>query len=314
MKYSVQYNGQELHFNGVSPWNNPEENTLLFALDKYVEPGTDFKQEGCVVILTPEASKGVNLPDSCTLIPSESPKYTYALILRTALEALGHYERIKDLSRYEASNGSYVSTDNVSIGEGTVILPGCVIGPDVQIGKNCLINAGVRIVSNTKIGNNVVVGSNTVIGHEGFGFAEESPASRIRLPHLGGVIIHDDCEVGQLTTVVAGTIEPTQIGRNTKIDDHVHVGHNVKLDENCIITACAELSRSSIGKNVWVGPNAAVIQGVTIADDVFVGIGAVVTKSLEEKGMVYAGNPATEMEEYIRQRKGLKNLAERTKL
>jgi UDP-3-O-[3-hydroxymyristoyl] glucosamine N-acyltransferase len=114
-------------------------------------------------------------------------------------------------------------------------------------------------------------------------------------------------EIGALTTVCAGTINPTRIGRHTKIDDHVHIGHNVQIKQSVIITACSEISRSEINDGVWIGPNSSIIQGVTIGKKAFIGIGSVVTKSVKENQTVL-GNPAQDIKEFKHFRKKLKEI------
>jgi acetyltransferase-like isoleucine patch superfamily enzyme len=121
---------------------------------------------------------------------------------------------------------------------------------------------------------------------------EDDDGNNIRLPHLGGVIIGNYVEIGSLTTVCSGTIEPTRISNHCKIDDHVHIAHNIVMDDNCIIVACAEISGSvHLEPGVWVGPNSATVEGLTLAADTLLGVGAVVTRSTEPNG-IYAGNPA----------------------
>jgi UDP-3-O-[3-hydroxymyristoyl] glucosamine N-acyltransferase len=99
-------------------------------------------------------------------------------------------------------------------------------------------------------------------------------------------------EVGNFTTVCSGTITPTVVGDYTKIDDHVHVAHNCRIGRNVVITACAELSGSiTMEDDVWIGPNASLIQGISVGKNALIGIGAVVTKSVPANEVQF-GNPA----------------------
>ena len=140
-----------------------------------------------------------------------------------------------------------------------------VIGHDVRIGAHALIK------------------SHAVIGEEGFGMERDADGDNIRIPHLGSVVIEDHVEVGNFTTVCSGTIAPTRVGDHTKIDDHVHVAHNCRIGRNVIITACAEISGSVvIEDDAWIGPNASVIQGVTLGRNSLLGIGAVAVKSVPD--------------------------------
>jgi UDP-3-O-[3-hydroxymyristoyl] glucosamine N-acyltransferase len=149
-----------------------------------------------------------------------------------------------------------------------------VIGDEVVIGARCKIKSGA------------------IIGEEGFGFERNVDGSAVRLPHVGNVVIHDDVEVGSFTTVCRGTIVNTEIRRGAKIDDHVHVAHNVIIDEDAFVIACAELSGGTrIGKRAWIAPGASLLPSVCIGDDAVVGLGAVVLRSVDSHETV-VGNPA----------------------
>ena len=162
------------------------------------------------------------------------------------------------------------------IGEGTVIEEGAVVRNAV-IGKNCYIK------------------SNAVIGQKGFSFAKDANGVPFPMPHRGGVVIGDNVEIGACTTVVRGVMSDTIIGDNVKMDDHVHVAHNVTIGENTLITACTEISGSAtIGKNVWIAPNSSILDHVTIGDGAFVCIASVVGKRVKPNTKVF-GFPAREV-------------------
>ena len=155
-----------------------------------------------------------------------------------------------------------------------------------------LIRNHVVIYDSTVIGNNCLIRSSTIIGEEGFGFERDKEQVPIRFPHIGRVVIGNNVEIGALSTVARGTLDDTWIGDNVKIDDHVHIAHNVHIGKNTIITACSEVSGStSIGANSWLAPNCSIMNGISLGENVFVGLGAVVTKPVES-GRVVVGNPA----------------------
>jgi UDP-3-O-[3-hydroxymyristoyl] glucosamine N-acyltransferase len=106
------------------------------------------------------------------------------------------------------------------------------------------------------------------------------------------VVIGDWVEIGALSTVSSGTIDPTRIASFTKLDDHVHIAHNCQVGSNTIITAGAVVAGSVIiGDGAWLGPNCTITDGVTIGEGAFIGIGAVVLQDCQPHG-VYSGNPA----------------------
>jgi UDP-3-O-[3-hydroxymyristoyl] glucosamine N-acyltransferase len=183
------------------------------------------------------------------------------------IEAQGAIKFTRGMKIY--TTGIHRSAD---IGDGSIIRPGASIGPNVIIGRNCLIKAGARI------------------GERGFsyGFSEEN--TPIPFAHTGRVIIGDNVQVGSCTTVCRGTIHNTVLGDYVQLDDLVHVAHNVTVGPKSMIIAGVVLCGSvTIGKCVWVGPNAVV--NVDVADYTLVGSASNVTKVFE-RGDVLAGNPA----------------------
>ena len=183
-------------------------------------------------------------------------------------------------------------------GEPSQIHESVTFGKNVVVGNAVHIGAGTRIYNNVviadgvRIGRDCVIKSSTVIGEEGFGFERDEAGVPIRILHLGSVVIGDNVELGSLNTVCRGTLDDTVIENNVKTDDHVHIAHNCVIREGALLTACVELSGGvEVGKNAWLGPNSSVIQKAKIGDMGFVGIGAVVTRDVEQ-GVTVAGNPA----------------------
>jgi UDP-3-O-[3-hydroxymyristoyl] glucosamine N-acyltransferase len=162
----------------------------------------------------------------------------------------------------------------VRIGPNTVLHHNVVIGDEVVIGARCIVKSGA------------------VIGEEGFGFERDAKGRAVRLPHLGAVVIGDDIEVGSLTTVCRGTLGDTVLRDGCKIDDHVHIAHNVDVGEGAFVIACAEVSGGvRIGPRAWIAPNASVLNQLTVGADAVIGLGAVVVKPVPDNAVV-VGNPA----------------------
>jgi UDP-3-O-[3-hydroxymyristoyl] glucosamine N-acyltransferase len=175
---------------------------------------------------------------------------------------------------------------SVRIGSNVVLGQGCKIGADSFIGHNVVI--GPEVI----IGDRCNIKSGAIIGEEGFGFERDDQGIAVRLPHLGGVVIADDVEIGSLTTVCRGTLGNTVISRGSKIDDHVHIAHNVFIGEHTFVIACSEISGGvNIGKHAWIAPSVAVRNQLSIGDNAFVGIGSIVIKNVEADTTV-VGNPA----------------------
>ena len=165
-------------------------------------------------------------------------------------------------------------------------LGNCIIGKGTSIGGNCFIHDGVQI------GENVKIGSGTVIGSDGFGYELNENGEYEKFPHLGGVQIHQNVEIGSNVSIDKGSLGNTVIYEGVKIDNLVHIAHNVQIGRNSSIVAHAMIGGSVIiGEGVWVSPSASIIDGIRIGDFAFIGLGAVVVKEVPENE-VWAGCPA----------------------
>jgi UDP-3-O-[3-hydroxymyristoyl] glucosamine N-acyltransferase len=149
------------------------------------------------------------------------------------------------------------------------------------------------VISNARIGKNVRIGAGTVIGGEGFGYMPDEDGALVQFPHIGGVTIEDDVEIGANVCIDRGALGDTIIGRGTKIDNLVHVAHNVKIGKNCQIICQVGIGGSvEIGDNSFVGISASIRNQIKIGQNAVIGMGAVVVKDVPDN-MTVAGNPAS---------------------
>ncbi len=189
------------------------------------------------------------------------------------------------------------SASNISpsavIEEGAIIQPGCFIGNHVKIGKNCIIHSNVSIYDHCVIGNNVIIHSNSVIGADAYYFQRKEDSFR-KLDSCGTVFIEDDVEIGALCSIDRGVSGETRIGKGTKFDNHVQIGHDTSIGKNCLIGA-----QSAIGGVTRIEDNVIIWARVIIDKDLVIGNGAIilassgVSKSLEGN-RIYFGSPAEE--------------------
>jgi UDP-3-O-[3-hydroxymyristoyl] glucosamine N-acyltransferase len=186
---------------------------------------------------------------------------------------------------------SAVIDASVRIGADNYVGPHCIIEENVVIGDNCVIEGNVMIRKDTVIGNNVLLKAGAVIGGQGFGYVKKGK-EWTNFPHFGNVVIEDNVEVGSNTCIDRGALGSTLIKRGAKIDNLVHIAHNVVVGENSLIIADAMIGGSTvIGDDTWVAPSTAIRNGLTIGANCVVGMGAVVIKNVED-GTTVVGNPA----------------------
>jgi UDP-3-O-[3-hydroxymyristoyl] glucosamine N-acyltransferase len=191
--------------------------------------------------------------------------------------------------------GPYVVVeDDVCLEQNVTVLAGSFVGAKSIVAENCLIYPRVTIRENTEIGKNVIIHPGTVIGSDGFGYAQEKGAHH-KIPQMGKVIIEDDVEIGANVTVDRATLGATRIGKGTKIDNLVQIGHNVVIGENCIIAGQVGISGSTkIGDNVILGGQVGLAGHIKIGNNVMIGGKSGVTKDIPEN-MVIFGYPAREI-------------------
>ena len=190
---------------------------------------------------------------------------------------------------------------NVQIGKSCSIGHNSIIESNVIIGDNCSIGSNV-IIRNTIIKNNVSVLDSCVIGKKGFGFFPNNKKN-IRYPHIGIVIIEDNCEIGCGSTIDRGSLSNTIIGKNTFLDNQVHIAHNNKIGNNCIIAGQVGFAgSSSIGDNVMIGGQAGIAGHLRIGNNIQVGGGSGVIKDIPDNSKVM-GYPAKDLRNFIKDNK-----------
>jgi len=284
---------------GVSEIQNGRESTITFLSNlkykKYL-PTT-----GASAVVVPEASLLDNKPG----IIHHNPQLAIAKILGEFTPKLQYTSGVNETA-YVDSKAKIGK--NVTIGPFSVIEAGVIIGDDsnigshtvidqkTSIGKNCKIFSNIHIYHGTNIGDNAIIHSGTVIGSDGFGFVTDQDINH-KIPQNGYVIIGNDVEIGANCAIDRGTIGDTIIEDQCKLDNHVHLAHNVRLGKGCLLTAAVTIAGS-----VEVGEFCIFAGHVGVAPHVKIGARSVlaaktgVSKSLTG-GKVYAGMPAREIRE-----------------
>ncbi|WP_440697502.1 UDP-3-O-(3-hydroxymyristoyl)glucosamine N-acyltransferase [Candidatus Pelagibacter sp. HIMB1709] len=249
------------------------------------------------------------LPKNCKPIEVEN-----VLVSTAVITSKFYPDSITDDFDVSASNIEKTPFKN-SVSHGQNVL----IGKNVKIGSNCLIGHNTIIESNVVIGDNCSIGSNViirnalikrnvsildgcVIGKKGFGFFP-SNNKNIRYPHIGIVIIEDNCEIGCGATIDRGSLSNTVIGKNTFIDNQVHIAHNNKIGQNCIIAGQVGFAGSStLGDNVMIGGQAGISGHLKVGNNVQIGGGSGVIKDIPDNSK-FMGYPARDLKKFIKENK-----------
>ncbi|MBN1064031.1 UDP-3-O-(3-hydroxymyristoyl)glucosamine N-acyltransferase [Clostridium botulinum] len=284
LEYS-KYTYYDTTIYGVSTLKKPRNNTLIFA---DVLNSCDVENLKCVknsILILNKDYCEIDLKENYVIYVNR-PRKEYAKILKFILD-----NEININEAYSFKDGYFVGR-NVVIKKNTVIEPFVFIDSNCIIGKNCIIKSGAKIRSNTVIEDNCIIKENSVIGSDGFGVERDSDGTTYKIPHLGGVKIGKFVEVGALSVIAQGTIEPTVIQDYVKIDDCAFIAHNSKIGRGTFVIANSEISGSvEIGENCWISPNVCIKDGVKIGNNSVLGMGAVVLEDIKENSVVI-GNPA----------------------
>jgi len=203
----------------------------------------------------------------------------------------------------------------VSIGSHTTIAANCVIGTGVHLGEHCVVKSNVTIYPGTKLGDHVIVHSGAVLGSDGFGYIRDQTTGRYeKFPQIGRLKIGNDVEIGSNSTIDRGALDETVIGDGVKIDNLVHIGHNVSVGKNVVIAAQTGVSGSAV-----IEDNVIVAGQVGIADHVRIEEGAILgaqcgipsNKVIRGKGILFWGTPARPIREYLKELAALSRLAKK---
>jgi len=249
------------------------------------------------------------LPDECKAVCVDNVLLvTSKITARFYPEAIydNFDSTVKDITEIDLENKinhgkNVLIGHNVKIGKNCSIGHNSIIEKNVIIGSNCSIGSNV-IIRNSILEDNVSILDSCVIGKKGFGFFPDKKKN-LRYPHIGIVYIGENSEIGACTTIDRGSMSNTIIGKNTFLDNQIHVAHNVKIGDNCIVAAQVGFAgSSSLGNNVMIGGQAGVSGHLKIGNNVQVGGGSGVIKDIPDNSKVM-GYPSKGLRQFLKDNK-----------
>ena len=280
-----------------------DRDLTFFDSINYIEYAKNTKAKYCI---TNDNLKKY-LPKNCTAITVKNVLFDLCIIVKkfypsADIDFLDKNLNApkKDIFKNVFFGSNVLIGKNCNIGKNTSIGPNSIIESNVSIGENCIIGPSV-VIKNSIIGNNVVIQSGCKIGLKGFGFIPLKNKN-LKFPHIGKVIINDNVELAANCTIDRGSIDDTIIGKNTYLDNQVHVAHNVKIGENCMIAGQVGLAGSTtIGNNVSIGGQAGISGHLRIGNNVRIGGGSGVVKDISDNTTVM-GYPALPLKEFLKKK------------
>ena len=239
-----------------------------------------------------------------------SPRLGFALIADRLYRSIHKSEQV---SRSDLPGGgediheTAIIDRTATLGAGLRIGPHVTIGPGVALGDGCILDAGVSI-SHALIGRDVCILDGARIGQAGFGFVE-GPGKLVRVPQLGRAVIDDEVEIGANSTIDRGALGDTIIGRGTKIDNLVQIGHNTRIGKYCVLAAQTGISGScTIGDGVFMGGQVGLADHLTIGDGAQIAAGSGLMRDVPP-GEKWGGSPARSVKDWLREIATLAKLA-----
>ena len=284
--------------NDISSLNYPKKDTIVFIEKKNI-----FKNKKNVnSLLIFDDFDNYNNSNNNNKIFVNDLSVVYREIINMILY---HEDTVDFYDEFDFIKNSYISKF-AQIDQSSKLYNNCIVGRGVVIGKNCIIKNNV-VIKNSIIGDNVIIGDNSSIGTSGFGFDLKNMGAYNILPQIGIVVIENNVRIGSNCTIDRAKIDTTYIGKNSMIDNLVHIAHNVHISNNACIAAQTGISGSTqIGKNLISGGQSGFSGHLKIGDNVVVAAKSGVTKNIPDKSVV-AGFPATDINKWkkiiIKQRK-----------
>lgn len=252
-------------------------------------------------VLIPEKTAGSELPEGKTWIRVANPQWAFAQVLGLLYQDRQRHPRgihpkaVIDPSAKIAS-GAHIGAlavieAGVSIETGVIIYPGAYIGSRCRIAEGALIYPHVVLREDTDVGARVIIHAGSVLGADGYGFVTQDGRHR-KIPQIGRVVVEDDVEIGANVTIDRATTGETRIGAGTKIDNLVHIAHNVHIGRDCLIVAQVGISGSTqVGNRVTLAGQVGIIGHLTIGDGAVIAAQSGIMNNVAP-GEILFGSPA----------------------
>lgn len=291
--HTVAQGNPEKQIIAVASIEEATASDISFIRDRKYAHYLDTSKAG-VLILTAELAE--QYEGNCLI--STNPYLTYAQIV-TVLNpvtkpAAGVSPSAVVADDVTLGEGVHIGANVViasgcSIGDNTVIGAGCVIGTGCQMGVDGLLHPNVTLASDTCVGDRAILHSGVVLGADGFGFVPQS-SGWYKIPQIGRVVIGDDVEIGANTTIDRAAMGDTRIGHGVKLDNLIHIAHNVQIGDHTVIAACTGIAGSAkIGSRCQISGMCSIAGHLTVADGTTITATSFVINSITEPGVYSSG-------------------------
>lgn len=284
MLSDAQRIGSELdpNIDNFAPINEATATSIIWARGSSERVVDAVKKSQALVVLV-----GKDFPVSLSCFQNrvfyvcQNPRLSFARIVRSSILA----KNTRSIAPTAIIHPEAKIDKNVSIG------PYCIIGKST-IKSGAVLHGHCIVHDNVEIGKRVHIHAHTCLGSDGFSFEWNECGDIEKFPHIGKCVIEDDVEIYPYANIDRGTLGTVRVGRGTKIDHYVHVGHNCTIGRNSILTAGVVLcGGSEIGRNTWIGVHSTIKEKCIVGNNALIGLNSLVTKNVPDN-QVWMGSPA----------------------
>ena len=310
----VEGAAEDFEITGAAGLDDATEGHVTFLANPRYTPRVNTTRASAVYL-----SEEAQTDRQIAILRVKDPYLAYTRALRifnpeAELEPFVHPSAVIDptarVAKRVAIGACVVIGRNAFIGDDVRIFPNVTIYDDVTIGRGSVIHSGVAIRERTIVGERVVIHNNSVIGCDGFGYAKDEEKRWLKIPQAGRVVIEDDVEIGAATTIDRASVGESRIGRGTKLDNLVQIGHSCTIGEDTLLCAQVGLAGSShIGNRVILAGQAGVAGHLTIGDDVVLTAKSATSHDIPA-GKVISGIPAFDNKDWLRSTAAFRRLGE----
>lgn len=299
----LPFRGEDREISGINTLENARPDQISFLANAKYAQYLPLTKAGAVIV-TAEYAETV----PCAII-SENPYVDFGRAVALFAKPQGGLTGVSAQAyvHEEAALGTDVTVypfvyigPRAAVGSGSVLFPGCYVGEDCVIGQGCVLYPNVTLMAGTVLGKGCIAHAGAVLGADGFGFARAPGGGIQKIPQIGAVAVGDDVEIGANAAVDRAVLGATRIGRGSKIDNLVQVGHNVTLGEECFVVSQVGISGSTrIGNRTTLAGQVGVAGHLKIGNDVTIGPQSGVAKDIPD-GMTCGGSPCVDGKTYMR--------------
>ena len=302
----------DIEITGVAGFENAGEGCVTFISGP--DRLKDLEKSRASAALVPQDTPSSRLP----LLRIKNPRLAFARAIELfyvkpyraeGISPAASIGRNVSVGAEPSIHACAVLDDDVNVGDRVTLYPGVYLGKGSMVGDDSVLHANVSVGEKVRIGKRVIIHAGTVLGSDGFGFVTEAGRHH-KIPQVGGVIIEDDVEIGGNCTIDRATLGNTVIKKGTKLDNQVHVAHNVTIGEHCLLAGQSGIAGSStLGNHVVLGGQAGVSDHTIVGDQVMAGGKAVITKDVAP-GQIIAGFNAMPLRNWLKVQAVLPGLPE----